>query len=382
MSVRILTGDCRDVLKTLPDESVHCVVTSPPYWGLRDYGTGKSGIGLEASLGEHLDELTGVFAEIRRVLRADGTLWLNYGDAYAGSWGAQSRGEAPGPASSLSGGQVHAAPKATQTGSLKRTPGLKQKDLMGLPWRIAFRLQDNGWYLRSDIIWAKPNSMPESVTDRPTRAHEYMFLLTKSARYWYDADAVRERAADSSIARWAQDVDGQAGSDRANGGAKTNGAMKAVGGPRRIKMDSSEDRRKQGFNQRWDAKERIGAKGNANGFRGGSYVGGEPGPRTETGNQPNADASRNLRTVWEIGTEPFKEAHFATFPTRLAEICIKAGCPVGGTVLDPFGGAGTVGLVADRLQRDAILIELNPEYAAMAQRRIEGDATLFASVSA
>ena len=158
--------------------------------------------------------------------------------------------------------------------------------------------------------------------------------------------------------------------------------MKAVGGPRSIKMDESQDRRKQGFNQRWDAKERIGAKGNAKGFRGGSYVGGEPGPRTEVGNEPSPDASRNIRTVWEIGTEPFKEAHFATFPTRLAETCIKAGCPVGGVVLDPFGGAGTVGLVADRLQRDAILIELNPEYAAMAERRVRGDAPMFANVSA
>lgn len=387
MTVRILTGDCREALKSLPAESVQCVVTSPPYWGLRDYGTGKAGIGLEQTMQDHLAAIVGVFREVRRVLRPDGTLWLNYGDAYAGSWGAQSRGEPPGEASRLSGGQVHAAPKGTHTGSLKRTPGLKPKDLMGLPWRIAFALQDDGWWLRSDIIWAKPNPMPESVTDRPTRAHEYIFLMSKSARYFYNAEAVRERAAESSIARWEQDVDAQEGSHRANGGAKTNGSMKAVGGPRRIKMDESEDRRKQGFNQRWDAKERIGAKGNANGFRGGSYVGGEPGPRTEVGNQPNLDQSRNLRTVWEIGTEPFKEAHFATFPTRLAERCILAGSEAREAlstrhvVLDPFGGAGTVGLVADRLQRDAILIELNPDYAAMAERRIRGDASLFAEVA-
>lgn len=361
MSVRILTGDCREVLKGLPDESVHCVVTSPPYWGLRDYGTGKSGIGLEATLPEHIAALVRVFQEVKRVLRPDGTLWLNYGDAYAGSWGAQSREHAGKHApnvSALSANQVKAAGiRESKTGSLGRTPGLKAKDLMGLPWRLAFALQDDGWWLRSDIIWAKPNPMPESVTDRPTRAHEYIFLMSKSARYAYDAEAVKERAAESSIARWAQDVESQEGSHRGNGGAKVNGTMKAVGGPR------------------------IGAKGNAKGFRGGSYVGGEPGPRTTTGNQPNIDASRNLRSVWEIGTEPFKEAHFATFPTRLAETCIKAGCPAGGVVLDPFGGAGTVGLVADRLQRDAILIELNPEYAAMAERRIRGDAPMFAEVN-
>jgi len=392
VSVRILTGDCRNVLKTLPDESVHCVVTSPPYWGLRDYGTGQAGIGLEETMADHLSACVEAFREVRRVLRSDGTLWLNYGDAYAGSWGAQGRGDkrsemeiggriAGDKRKSLSETQIIAHPKRRQTGSRERH-GLKAKDLMGLPWRIAFALQDDGWWLRSDIIWAKPNPMPESVTDRPTRAHEYIFLMTKSARYWYDADAVKERAAESSIARWAQDVEAQDGSDRANGGAKTNGPMKAVGGPRSIKMDGSQDRRKQGFNQRWDAKERIGAKGNAKGFRGGSYVGGEPGPRTEVGNEPSPDASRNIRTVWEIGTEPFKEAHFATFPTRLAETCIKAGCPAGGVVLDPFGGAGTVGLVADRLQRNAILIELNPEYAAMAERRIRGDAPMFAEVSA
>lgn len=373
MSVRILTGDCRDVLKSLPDESVHCVVTSPPYWGLRDYGTGRSGIGLEATLPEHIAALVLVFQEVKRVLRKDGTLWLNYGDAYAGSWGAQSRGEAPGEASKLSGGQVHAAPRGTHTGSAKRTPGLKAKDLMGLPWRLAFALQDDGWWLRSDIIWAKPNPMPESVTDRPTRAHEYIFLMSKSARYAYDAEAVKERAITDDMRR--PYAPGQVDS-RGSGHDRGGGSL------RKIKMDESQDRRKQGFNQRWDAKERIGAKGNANGFRGGSYVGGEPGPRTETGNQPNPDASRNLRSVWEIGTEPFKEAHFATFPTRLAETCIKAGCPAGGVVLDPFGGAGTVGLVADRLQRNAILIELNPEYAAMAERRIRGDTPMFAEVSA
>lgn len=348
MSVRLITGDCRDVLATLPDESVHCVVTSPPYWGLRDYGVAGQ-IGLEASVAEHIEILRDVFREVRRVLRKDGTCWVNYGDAYNAGTSAK-RGAGVGDVGGWVGSE-------TDGGARVNARGLKPKDLIGLPWRLAFALQDDGWWLRSDIIWSKPNPMPESVTDRPTRAHEYVFLFTKSARYWYDAEAVRERAADASVARWAQDVESQEGSHRANAGGKTNGTMKAVGGPR------------------------IGAKGNANGFRGGSYVGGEPGPRTETGNIPNEDASRNLRSVWEIATQPFSEAHFATFPPALAERCIKAGCPVGGTVLDPFGGAGTTGLVADRLQRDAILIELNPAYAEIAERRMTNDAPLFAEVS-
>jgi hypothetical protein len=204
VTVRILQGDCRDVLKTLPDESVHCVVTSPPYWGLRDYGVAGH-IGLEQTLVDHLDVLAAVFSEVRRVLRNDGTLWLNYGDAYAGSWGAQSRGEPSQDLSTLSGGQIYAAPKGTHTGSGKRTPGLKPKDLMGLPWRFAFALQDAGWWLRSDIIWHKPNPMPESITDRPTKSHEYIFLLAKSERYYYDAAAIAEEAkrrASAQSARW------------------------------------------------------------------------------------------------------------------------------------------------------------------------------------
>jgi DNA modification methylase len=355
MTVTILNTDVLDGLRSLPDDSVNCVVTSPPYWGLRDYGV-EGQIGSEGTLDEHIAVIVGVFREVRRVLRTDGTLWFNYGDAYAGSWGAQSRGEDPGPASKLSGGQVHAAPKNTHTGSLKRTPGLKPKDLMGLPWRLAFALQADGWWLRADVIWHKPNPMPESVTDRPTKAHEYVFLLTKAERYHYDAEAIKE---------FATYPDGPNAPDK---------IVSPYG---------------QGM-----ARNNIGAKGNANGFRGGSYVGGKPGPRTSTGNDKQRghsrrhagfndrwDAmpkdeqrgSRNKRSVWTIATVPFPDAHFATFPPELPEICIKAGCPVGGTVLDPFGGAGTTGLVADRLQRHAILIELNPAYAAMARRRIDGD---------
>ena len=346
MSVRIVTADCREALRDLDDESVHCVVTSPPYWGLRDYGNGDAGIGLEATMPQHLAALVEVFREVRRVLRTDGTLWLNYGDAYAGSWGAQSRGEGVGAASRLSGGQVHAAPKNTHTGSAKRTLGLKPKDLMGLPWRLAFALQDDGWWLRQDIIWSKPNPMPESVTDRCTKAHEYLFMLSKAERYYFDQDAILEPASENTHARLSQDVQSQVGSARAHAGAKTN--MKAVA----RKTDDHPHRYVKGFNERWDANEReIG-------------VGSRRRPRKAapngSGTKQNAsfDAAmaimpvmRNKRSVWEIATQPFSEAHFATFPPALIEPCVLSGSPEGGLVLDPFGGAGTVGLVADRLQR-------------------------------
>jgi DNA modification methylase len=311
MSVRILQGDCRAVLATLPDESVHCVVTSPPYFGLRDYGVAGQ-IGLEATPDAFVAEMVAVFREVRRVLRSDGTCWLNLGDSYAndGKWGGHTGGKHVNA--------LHCSP----IGRNKRYMGLKPKDLIGIPWRVAFALQADGWWLRQDIIWHKPNPMPESVRDRCTKAHEYLFLLTKSERYFYDAKATAEPVAESSVARLMQPtIESQAGSDRVPG--KTNGTMKAVG--------STQD--------------------------------------------------RNRRSVWTITTQPFSEAHFATFPPELPELCIKAGCPAGGTVLDPFGGAGTTGLVADRLGRDAILIELNPDYASMARNRVHGDAPLFAEVA-
>lgn len=346
MTVRIINADVMDGLAQLDDESVHCVVTSPPYWGLRDYGVDGQ-IGLEATPAEFVARMVEVFREVRRVLRKDGTCWMNLGDSYAGSWGAQYRGdEYPGGLEGTSPIQARSIKASVReqsgTGSLKRTPGLKSKDLIGVPWRVALALQDDGWWLRSDIIWSKPNPMPESVTDRPTKAHEYVFLLTKSERYFYDAEAIREVAETDDTRRpygSAGVIDPRGRDAQGNGKPRTG----------------------------------IGSKGNAHGFRGGSYVGGEPGKRTSTGNGPNETLSRNKRSVWSIATAPFPEAHFATFPPELPEICIKAGCPVGGTVLDPFGGAGTTGLVADRLQRNAILIELNPEYAAMAERRIHGD---------
>lgn len=301
MSVRILNCDVLEGLAQLADESVHCVVTSPPYWGLRDYGVDGQ-IGLEATPAEFVARMVDVFREVRRVLRKDGTCWMNLGDSYLNA-----KGEAGGVDPKQPARRHGLRPQDVSIA------GIKRKDLIGVPWRAAFALQADGWWLRSDIIWSKPNPMPESVTDRPTKAHEYVFLLTKSERYHYDAEAIAEPAIHAGDVK------------------TTNGNAGMAGG-----YDGH--RTRDGFKRGVTVKE-----------------------------------TRNKRTVWTIPSAPFPEAHFATFPPELVEPCIKAGCPVGGTVLDPFGGAGTTGLVADRLQRNAILIELNPEYAAMAERRIHGD---------
>jgi DNA modification methylase len=384
VTVSILIGDVRDRLRSLPDESVHCVVTSPPYWGLRDYGVAGQ-IGLERTLGEHLDVMVNqVFAEVWRVLRKDGTCWVNYGDCYATTPNGRSAAatKAAGnddrtfrdkPFSTI--GPIYSPNHATARGEFRSGDRqsrfdqggrvvagglLKPKDLCMIPNRFAIAMQDAGWWVRSEIIWHKPNPMPESIKDRPATSHEKVFLFSKSERYWYDAAAVRQERVQDEY---------------------------------------------------------------ANTFRGGSYVGGKPGKRAVVGNirahqthgrhtlgdaipedqrrkKPRALTPRheghvnhtgldetprgiaNLRNVWTIATAPFSEAHFATFPPDLPEICIKAGCPIGGTVLDPFLGAGTTAMVADRLGRNCIGIELNPEYAALAERRIKGDAGMFAQVAA
>jgi len=375
MTVRILTGDCRDVLRTLPDESVHCVVTSPPYWGLRDYGvTGQ--IGLETDYREFVAEMVAVFEDVRRVTRADGTLWLNLGDSYASQGGPGWQGKNGQRADR----RFTAVRDTVGLRAVSRDVqcGLKPKDLCGIPWRVAFALQDAGWWLRQDIIWSKPNPMPESVTDRCTKAHEYLFLLAKSERYYFDQAAILEPCSPNTHARLSQDVQAQIGSERVPG--KTNGNMKAVarrgGGNRTHKgteayeAGAREHRTKAGLiafseKQRKLAEAGSGIKNNTSMDEALAIM----------------PVERNKRSVWTVTTQPFNEAHFATFPPALIEPCILAGSPRGGVVLDPFGGAGTTGLVADRLGRDAILIELNPQYADMARRRITKDAPLLAEVS-
>lgn len=334
MTVRILRGDVLAMLATLPDESVHCCVTSPPYYGLRDYGV-PGQLGLEPTLAEYIEKMVAVFGEVRRVLRSDGTLWLNIGDSYAGSWGAQGRqGETGQMAnrsvaaarvkSEISAAQIAAHPKLeSHTGSI-RDDGMKAKDLMMVPERLALALQSDGWWVRSRIIWHKRSTMPESVTDRPTKAHEHIWLLTKSERYFYDSEAASEPSVDAegSAKRYESEFGGSKADDRI-----AQGLVTTPSGKREF------------------------------------------------------DGTRNWRDVWSLGPEPFKDAHFATFPTEIPRRAIVAGCPVGGTVLDPFLGSGTTALVADRLQRNAIGIELNPAYADMAEKRIRGDSPLFAEVA-
>lgn len=370
MTITILVGDVIDKLRELPDQSVHCCVTSPPYWGLRDYGVDGQ-IGLEKTPEEYVAKMVEVFREVKRVLRDDGTLWLNLGDSYATAPAGNFGKDMPKPGD---GGAYRENKPKMDWGKC----GLKQKDLYGIPWRVAFALQADGWYLRSDIIWSKPNPMPESVTDRPTKAHEYVFLLSKKAKYYYDADAVREKSLDP----------------------ESHEGRRARNPPKMIEYDFEHCNHK----------------------------------RDRTGDiYPN----RNRRTVWEIATQPTPDAHFATFPEALVEPCIKAGtsergcCTVCGspwervvekgentgtngkqdnsvttlrhdglkhsgrigetpsittgwqptctctnpdtipcTVLDPFGGSGTTGLVARNLKRDAILIELNPEYVKIMKKKL------------
>ena len=308
--MKIIQGDCLEILPTLEAESVQMCCTSPPYYGLRDYQVSGQ-LGLESTLEEYLEKMVAVFREVKRVLRSDGTCWLNMGDSYVANRG--NTDEKPG----FDNKAAHGGATLAIVKHRKDTNGLKEKDLMGVPWRLAFALQADGWYLRQDIIWHKPNPMPESVTDRCTKAHEYIFLLTKSQRYFYDAEAVKEdsQASDESLKRAAY--------GRyycSDGKAKRN--------------------------------ERTGK------------------PDYFHSGDKNYCQTRNRRSVWTITTKPFSEAHFATFPPEIPEICIKAGSREGDTILDPFSGAGTTGLVAEKLGREFIGIELNPEYVKMAEKRI------------
>lgn len=328
----IITGDALTVLRTLPDQSVQCCVTSPPYWGLRDYGVDGQ-IGMEPTVEEHIVTLTAVFREVRRVLRDDGTLWVNYGDSYSANRGYQvldsmfrDVGNAQGRSALLC--------------------GLPPKNLLGLPWRLAFALQVDGWYLRSDIIWHKPNPMPESVRDRPTRAHEYIFLLSKSERYYYNHEAVREPAAAFT------DHDATGPGYAAPGQTPHRGtrprlqSAQALSFARPVKEP---ERPGQMYSQH---------RPNRN-------------PCPSNSNEPNPIYTRNRRDVWTVATRGFSGAHFATFPPELIRPCILAGCPAGGVVLDPFFGAGTIGVVCVEEGRRYLGVELNPDYVVMAQQRIE-----------
>ena len=313
----IYQGDCLDILPTLEAKSIQCCVTSPPYYGLRDYGC-EGQIGLETTPETYVEKIVAVFREVKRVLRDDGVLWLNLGDSYC----ATTKG---------SGG--HNEKQDSNKGAWFNDrkwnipTGLKPKDLIGIPWRVAFALQADGWWLRQDIIWHKPNPMPESVRDRCTKAHEYIFLLSKSARYFYDADAIKEDFADDRM-------------------------------------------------------------GNPNG--GGQYAQNCPYPNAHEGqqsglakgkwNEEGKITGRNKRSVWTVTTKPYKEAHFATFPEEIPRTCILAGSKKGDTILDPFSGAGTTGVVARKLGREYIGIELNPQYTKLAEDRIWNVQPLFAGV--
>lgn len=362
-TIDILVGDCRQLLREGPADSINCIVTSPPYFGLRDYNMPEQ-LGLEPTPEEFIANLVAVFREARRVLRDDGTLWLNLGDTYTGS----GRGGNPGGSSTLKGGQASqeasmirrtrpaaeigaTARDAAVTGHAMRLRGVAgNKQLLGIPWRVALALQADGWFLRQDIIWHKPNPMPESVRDRCTKAHEYLFLLSKSEKYYFDHEAIKEPAALSSVARLSQaNLEHQAGSDRVPG--KTNGRMKAVGhlpGNKSHKGTTAY----QEFYERQHTK--AGLMDYCERVR----------------KDPSLMMKRHKRSVWTVATKGFKGAHFATFPPALIEPCILAGCPVGGTVLDPFAGTGTTAQVARQHGRNAVLLELNPEYAQMAQARL------------
>ena len=310
----ILIGDVREKLKELSDQSVNCCVTSPPYWGLRDYGDDGQ-IGLEQTPDAFITELVAVFREVKRVLRDDGTLWLNIGDSYFSTTkGTGGMNPETSPKNAIKGKNNFQAfdPVRVNAGDLP----IKAKDLVGIPWMLAFALRADGWYLRQDIIWHKPNPMPESVTDRCTKSHEYIFLLSKSRQYYFDNEAIKEPSSNL------------------------------------------------GKTEIWFGGNKYGDSDDTK-------------HATKSGNKYTDTGKRNKRDVWTVTTKPFTGAHFATFPPALIEPCILAGCPEGGTVLDPFFGAGTTGLVAQRHNRKWIGCELNPEYAAIAQARIKAESNLF-----
>lgn len=318
MGVNIYQGDCLGVMRTMPNSSANCCVTSPPYFALRDYGC-EGQIGLEETPDAYVAKMVDVFREVKRVLRADGTLWLNLGDSYAG--GGNYRGVSTDTLTAKQGSNRASRGLSQRCGVVDIPPGLKSKDLIGIPWRVAFALQADGWYLRQDIIWHKPNPMPESVTDRCTKSHEYIFLLSKSPRYYFDHEAIKEPAIHAGR----------------NVKATGNAAKNANAG---FGSDT-----KAGF----------------------------------TRHDTLCKETRNKRDVWTVATKPFKGAHFATFPLDLVEPCILAGCPAGGTVLDPFSGAGTTGIACVKHGRGYVGCELNPEYLQISLKRIADEESKYAT---
>ena len=360
----IVVGDAVEL--PFPDATFRCVVTSPPYWGLRQYADDQrlvwthadgtewvGGLGTEPTPEMYVAHLVQVFREVRRVLRTDGTCWLNLGDSYAagGHGGGGSFMEMRGGDGSEGAGAW--AHRKAKKGWRRQPPGMKAKDLVGIPWMVAFALRADGWYLRSDLIWAKPNPMPESVQDRPTRAHEYVFLLTKAARYYYDAAAIRTAYVASTLKQFEQGYRGQATKDFAVNGAQNASAVKS-----RIVARGREE-----YDGKWaeadpqDASRRL----LLNTAR--KRAAGAPHDTTH-------GVGANARSVWTITPKPFREAHFATFPPELVERCLKAGSAIGDYVLDPFGGSGTTAVVARALGRVGISVDLSPTYARMASDRL------------
>lgn len=353
---KIYNEPCDVTLSRIPDNSINCCITSPPYYGLRDYGH-KDQIGLEETPEHYVEKLILVFREVRRVLKNDGTLWLNIGDSYAGSGKGMNGDGSCGVLNSVKQQSNKGANIGNGHGIAKTGEGLKPKDLIGIPWMVAFALRSDGWYLRQDIIWSKPNPMPESVTDRCTKAHEYIFLLSKSREYYYDQEAIKQPVTDATIQRMAQQIEDQKGSNRVPG--KTNGNMKAVG---------------PGRNPRTGIDRKGGNQGSEKGIPAmainGRGVNGHSGYFDAEGNLIG-DGKANKKSVWTVTTKPFKEAHFATFPEALIIDMIKAGCPENGIVYDPFMGAGTTGLVCRKLNRNFIGSEINHLYCEIANRRIQ-----------
>lgn len=327
--VTILQGDWIGRLRELPEKSVQCCVTSPPYWALRDYGVNGQ-LGLEQTPEEYVAKLVVGFREVHRVLRDDGTLWLNLGDNYSSNAGKRKSEDARGPKQCTNRGSCDLGSRTVH--------GLRSKNIVGVPWRVAFALQSDGWFLRSDIIWHKANPMPESVTDRPTKAHEYIFLLTKRPKYFYDADAIKEPVSGGAHAR------------KANG-KNSRMVLERAAGREHSKLHPS--------------------RSNIPGVTPKSAAPGSGIKANESFHAACVDLvkERNKRSVWTVATSPYKGAHFATFPPALIKPCILAGSRIGDTILDPFAGSGTTGKVALDLGRKAILIELNSEYISLIRQR-------------